>query len=89
MTDAKMKGHRYTQPVWQPMRDTNTDYKIGFIPEIVCWTEVPERLSGLRNQRSRGQQGAIETVVAHRRMLFNPAYSPHPRHCRDPCPPRQ
>ena len=56
------------------MRDQGVEYEIGFIPEVVCWTEVPEKASGLRNQRSRWQQGAIETIVKHRRMLFNPAY---------------
>ena len=59
--------HRY-------MRDNKVDYRIDFVPEVVCWTEVPEQIKGLRNQRSRWQQGAIETIVAHRRMLFNPAY---------------
>jgi cellulose synthase/poly-beta-1,6-N-acetylglucosamine synthase-like glycosyltransferase len=62
-----MRLHRH-------MRNKKADYKIGFVPEAVCWTEVPERLVGLRNQRSRWQQGAIETVVAHRDMLFNPKY---------------
>ena len=56
------------------MRNRKADYQISFVPEAVCWTEVPERLVGLRNQRSRWQQGAIETIVAHREMLFNPKY---------------
>ena len=59
--------HRY-------MRDKKAAYHIGFVPEVVCWTEAPETIAGLRNQRSRWQQGALETVVAHWRMLFNPAY---------------
>jgi cellulose synthase/poly-beta-1,6-N-acetylglucosamine synthase-like glycosyltransferase len=56
------------------MRATRQPYRIDFVPEIVCWTEVPETLAGLRNQRSRWQQGALETLTAHRGMLGNPRY---------------
>lgn len=59
--------HRY-------MREHKRDYKIGFVPEIVCWTEAPTTWGGLRNQRARWQQGALETLIRHRRMIFNPRY---------------
>lgn len=56
------------------MCEQGRPYKVAFLPEICCWTEVPTTLAGLRNQRTRWQQGAIETLIAHRRMLFNPRY---------------
>ncbi|PCD04098.1 glycosyl transferase [Sphingomonas spermidinifaciens] len=56
------------------MRERRQRYRIEFVPEIVCWTEAPETLGGLRNQRSRWQQGALETLVAHRAMIGNPRY---------------
>lgn len=56
------------------MREQKRSYRIAFVPEVVCWTEAPETLKGLRNQRSRWQQGALETLVAHRRMVGNPRY---------------
>ena len=56
------------------MRETKQDYRIVFIPEPVCWTEVPTDLRTLGTQRARWQRGAIETLVKHRRMLFNPRY---------------
>lgn len=56
------------------MRETKQSYRIEFVPEIVCWTEAPETLAGLRNQRSRWEQGALETLVRHRRMIGNPRY---------------
>lgn len=59
--------HRY-------MREQKREYAIGFVPEIVCWTEAPTTLAGLRNQRGRWQQGALETLIRHRRMIFNPRY---------------
>ncbi|WP_230206915.1 glycosyltransferase family 2 protein [Novosphingobium sp. Gsoil 351] len=56
------------------MREQRRPYRIGFVPEVVCWTEAPETLPGLRNQRARWEQGALETLVKHRRMIFNPRY---------------
>ncbi|OCC23346.1 glycosyl transferase [Croceicoccus estronivorus] len=55
-------------------RERGIPYHIGFVPEIVCWTEAPISLVGLRNQRARWQQGALETLQAHKRMIFNPRY---------------
>jgi cellulose synthase/poly-beta-1,6-N-acetylglucosamine synthase-like glycosyltransferase len=59
--------HRY-------MRAQGRPYRIGFVPEVICWTEAPYDWEGLRNQRSRWQQGALETLVRHRRMVLNPRY---------------
>ncbi|MFS2108936.1 glycosyltransferase [Sphingomonas sp. Sphisp140] len=56
------------------MRERKRRYRIGFVPEVVCWTDAPFDWKGLRNQRSRWEQGALETLVRHRRMLFNPRY---------------
>lgn len=56
------------------MREKGQDYRIDFVPEIVCWTEAPADWGGLRNQRARWQQGALETLVRHRRMIGNPRY---------------
>ncbi len=56
------------------MRDRKQPYRIEFIPEPVCWTEVPEDLSILGRQRARWQRGSLETFFKHRDMLFNPRY---------------
>ncbi len=48
------------------------DYKITFVPEPICWTEVPEDLGTLRTQRARWQRGLSESLWAHRGMLFRP-----------------
>lgn len=55
-------------------REAGARGHVEFLPEVCCWTEVPGTLKGLRNQRTRWQQGAIETLVSHRRVLFNPRY---------------
>jgi cellulose synthase/poly-beta-1,6-N-acetylglucosamine synthase-like glycosyltransferase len=56
------------------MRENKKPYRITFVPEPVCWTEVPEDLKTLGRQRNRWQRGLMESLVAHRVMLFNPRY---------------
>ncbi len=56
------------------MREQKRPYAIGFVPEVVCWTEAPTTLAGLRGQRARWQQGALETLARHWRMVLNPRY---------------
>jgi len=55
-------------------RERKEPYRIDFIPEPVCWTEVPEDLTVLGRQRARWQRGALETFFRHKKMLFNPRY---------------
>lgn len=55
-------------------RDRKRPYHIAFVPDAVCWTEVPERLSVLSRQRRRWQRGSLETLYRHRRVLLNPKY---------------
>ena len=50
------------------------DYRVAFLPQPVCWTEVPESYKTLRRQRNRWQRGTIETLWRHRDMLFRPKY---------------
>lgn len=56
------------------MREHKRPYRLAFVPEVVCWTEAPAELGGLRNQRARWQQGALETLSRHRVMIGNPRY---------------
>ena len=56
------------------MREAGRPYRIVYVPDPVCWTEAPESLRILRRQRRRWQQGTLETLLGHRRMLFNPRY---------------
>lgn len=56
------------------MRERKEPYRITFVPEPVCWTEVPESMQMLSRQRNRWQRGLIETLLSHRGMIFNPRY---------------
>ncbi len=56
------------------MREKNEPYRITFIPEPVCWTEVPESLKVLGRQRNRWQRGLVDSLWTHKKMLLNPRY---------------
>lgn len=48
--------------------------KIVYVPDPVCWTEVPENLKFLRRQRRRWHRGLFESLWTHRKITFNPKY---------------
>ncbi len=50
------------------------DYCISFVPDPVCWTEVPPDWASLGKQRSRWQKGMIGALWPNRDMLFRPRY---------------
>jgi len=55
-------------------REERRPYRLEFVPDPVCWTEVPERLRDLGGQRSRWHRGLVDTLWRHRRMICNPRY---------------
>ncbi|MEN8223857.1 MAG: glycosyltransferase [Bacteroidota bacterium] len=60
--------------LYQYYRDKKMKPKTVFLPEPVCWTEVPDNGNNLFKQRSRWQQGLAETLKIHRKMIFEPGY---------------
>jgi cellulose synthase/poly-beta-1,6-N-acetylglucosamine synthase-like glycosyltransferase len=62
--DLVVRMHRH-------LRVTGRRYRVAFVPDPVCWTECPETLGGLRNQRERWQRGLGETLNHNREMLAN------------------
>ncbi len=56
------------------LREQQQPYRMYFLPEPVCWTEVPESLSALGSQRNRWQRGLMESLLVHRKILLNPKY---------------
>lgn len=49
-------------------------YRVAFIPDPLCWTEVPESFKVLARQRNRWTRGAIDVIHKHKKMLLNPKY---------------
>ncbi|WP_404359489.1 glycosyltransferase [Cytobacillus firmus] len=56
------------------IRDKKQKKKIVYVPDPVCWTEVPESTTYLRRQRRRWHRGLFESLWTHRKMTFNPKY---------------
>ena len=56
------------------LHEQNRPFEVSFIPQTVCWTEVPESWTTLARQRNRWHRGMLETLIKHRKMAFNPAY---------------
>jgi cellulose synthase/poly-beta-1,6-N-acetylglucosamine synthase-like glycosyltransferase len=55
-------------------REWKKPYRIVFVPYPVCWTQVPESMTALHEQRNRWQRGTVESLWRHRRMFCNPRY---------------
>ncbi len=62
---VRLQRHRY---------ERNKNWRILFIPDPVCWTQVPEDRKTLRQQRKRWHRGLAQTLWLHRRMFVNPRY---------------
>jgi len=56
------------------MLDKKADYQIRFVPDPMCWTEVPSDLRSLGRQRARWQKGLLDVLWPSRDMLFRPRY---------------
>lgn len=56
------------------MHEIDEDFKILYIPETLCWTEVPSTKDVLLRQRVRWGRGLIQTLAIHKEMFFNPKY---------------
>lgn len=56
------------------MHERKEKFKIIYIPESLCWTEVPPNLKILIRQRTRWARGLVQTLYLHRTMFFRPKY---------------
>jgi cellulose synthase/poly-beta-1,6-N-acetylglucosamine synthase-like glycosyltransferase len=56
------------------LRERRLPDVVAFIPDPVAWTEAPTSLRLLGSQRERWHRGLLQTLWAHKRLLFNPRY---------------
>lgn len=63
-----------TARIHRRMRDEGRDYRIVFVSEPVCWTEVPDNAAALASQRRRWSRGLVEVLWIHRGMMLNRRY---------------
>jgi cellulose synthase/poly-beta-1,6-N-acetylglucosamine synthase-like glycosyltransferase len=67
--DFTMKLNRYVYERGQGER-----MEITYVPDPVCYTEVPESMRIHAAQRNRWQRGTLRAVLLNLKMLFNPRY---------------
>lgn len=60
--------------LWRYFRENKIKAKVKFLPDPVCWTEVPDNYKNLFKQRARWQLGLTETLKIHKKLLFEPKY---------------
>jgi cellulose synthase/poly-beta-1,6-N-acetylglucosamine synthase-like glycosyltransferase len=65
--DLVARLHRY-------LLEKRADYEIRFVPDPMCWTEVPSDPGSLGRQRARWQKGLLDVLWPNRDMLFRPRY---------------
>ena len=49
-------------------------YRIVFMPDPICWTQVPSDLKSLLRQRNRWHRGLIDSLLYSKEMFFNPKF---------------
>lgn len=64
----------FTVRLHRRMAEQGRPYRIQFVPDPVCWTEVPETVRVLRRQRNRWHRSLLATLSRHRAMIGNPRY---------------
>ena len=56
------------------MFENGVKHRVAYIPDPLCWTEVPTNLKMLMRQRDRWTRGNMETLFIHRKIFFNPKF---------------
>ena len=63
----RLNGHIYDRKKKQPA-------KLAFVPDAVCYTEVPETFKMYASQRNRWQRGTLQALFRNWHMFLNPRY---------------
>ncbi|WP_245871710.1 glycosyltransferase family 2 protein [Sediminicola luteus] len=56
------------------MHEQKEEFLVDYIPETLCWTEVPSNLNIFIRQRARWGRGLVQTLFQHRNTLGSPMY---------------
>ena len=55
-------------------RENGRRYRIRYVSDAVCWTQVPERMGDLFRQRRRLHIGLFQSMAKYKNILANPKY---------------
>lgn len=72
--DSITEDLELTVSLHRSMREKGRPYALPFVPDPVAWTEVPEDLDVLGNQRERWHRGLLASLFRHGKMFCNPRY---------------
>jgi cellulose synthase/poly-beta-1,6-N-acetylglucosamine synthase-like glycosyltransferase len=56
------------------MHEKKEKFLIIYIPESLCWTEVPSSMEIFMRQRVRWARGLVQTLYLHKKVFLNPKY---------------
>jgi len=56
------------------MAEEGVKYEVTYIPDPLCWTQVPSDIKSLQEQRTRWTRGLVESLWTHRKIFFNKTY---------------
>ena len=73
-TDSDTEDLELVVRLHEFLRRRKRPYRVVFVPDPVCWTEIPSSMRVLRRQRNRWHRGLVQTLWTHRRMMLNPRY---------------
>jgi poly-beta-1,6-N-acetyl-D-glucosamine synthase len=60
--------------IWRYIDSNKLKARIRYIPEVFCWSEVPNTLKSLTSQRDRWARGMTETIWKNKDLFFNYKY---------------
>lgn len=69
--DTTVRLYKY---VHEKRANDDSDLRIDYIPDPVCYTEVPETWRVFTSQRNRWQRGTLQALLRQWRMTFNSRY---------------
>jgi len=73
-TDSLVEDIEFTIRLHRHLLDRDRSYRFGYFRNPVVWTQVPEDLQTLANQRQRWFRGLLETMLKHRDAIFRRRY---------------
>jgi cellulose synthase/poly-beta-1,6-N-acetylglucosamine synthase-like glycosyltransferase len=71
-TDVVTEDMELVLRLHHTMRRQGRPYSIVYLPDPICWTEVPERIGALARQRGRWHRGLVHSLWLHRSLLWEP-----------------
>ena len=55
-------------------RTNKIPYQMKYVTDAICWSQAPESVKDLMKQRRRWHRGLFQSILAHRKILFNVDY---------------